>query len=50
MLCRCGQREKSVPCCKEFLCDIKCKRKRDCGKHYCNKKFLVSTFNVYTEE
>ncbi|XP_035220753.1 NF-X1-type zinc finger protein NFXL1-like isoform X2 [Stegodyphus dumicola] len=41
MLCRCGQREKSVPCCKEFLCDIKCKRKRDCGKHSCNKKCCI---------
>ncbi|CAL1287464.1 unnamed protein product [Larinioides sclopetarius] len=38
MKCRCGQREKSVPCCKEFLCDIKCKNRRDCGRHNCNRK------------
>lgn len=42
MRCRCGQREKSVPCCKEFICDIKCKRKRDCGKHNCNRKCCTS--------
>ncbi|XP_054708933.1 NF-X1-type zinc finger protein NFXL1-like [Uloborus diversus] len=41
MKCRCGLREKSVPCCKEYVCDIKCKRKRDCGRHFCNKKCCI---------
>ncbi|XP_015921379.2 NF-X1-type zinc finger protein NFXL1 [Parasteatoda tepidariorum] len=36
--CRCGLREKSVPCSKEYLCDTKCKGRRDCGRHNCNRK------------
>ncbi|GFR28744.1 NF-X1-type zinc finger protein NFXL1 [Trichonephila clavata] len=38
MKCRCSQREKSVPCCKTFLCDKKCRKRRDCGRHNCNRK------------
>lgn len=41
MKCRCGQREKSVPCCKEYICDNKCKRLRDCHKHFCNRKCCI---------
>ncbi|GFT66664.1 NF-X1-type zinc finger protein NFXL1 [Nephila pilipes] len=41
MKCRCSLREKSVPCCKEFLCDIKCKKRRDCGRHNCNRKCCI---------
>ncbi|XP_041358190.1 NF-X1-type zinc finger protein NFXL1-like [Gigantopelta aegis] len=36
--CRCGQRQKEVPCSKEYLCDIKCTNYRDCGKHQCKRK------------
>ncbi|XP_053955812.1 NF-X1-type zinc finger protein NFXL1 isoform X2 [Anastrepha ludens] len=36
--CRCGILEKELPCWKNFTCEIKCKRMRDCGKHTCNKK------------
>ncbi|XP_030375185.1 NF-X1-type zinc finger protein NFXL1 [Scaptodrosophila lebanonensis] len=36
--CRCGQHEKELPCSKEFTCETKCKRMRDCGKHVCNRK------------
>uniref|UniRef100_A0A0K2TS52 Nuclear transcription factor, Xbox bindinglike 1 [Microtus ochrogaster] n=1 Tax=Lepeophtheirus salmonis TaxID=72036 RepID=A0A0K2TS52_LEPSM len=37
-VCRCGTKSKEVPCTTEFLCDIKCKMLRNCGKHSCNKK------------
>lgn len=36
--CRCGQKEKSLPCHKEYLCEIKCKKVKDCGRHQCNRK------------
>ncbi|CAG0879902.1 unnamed protein product, partial [Darwinula stevensoni] len=36
--CRCGSKHKEVPCSKEFICDTKCKRMRDCRRHVCNRK------------
>ncbi|BFZ15022.1 hypothetical protein BsWGS_18061 [Bradybaena similaris] len=36
--CRCGQRQKEVPCAKEFHCDKKCNNMRNCGVHKCNRK------------
>ncbi|XP_076351913.1 NF-X1-type zinc finger protein NFXL1 [Tachypleus tridentatus] len=36
--CRCGQREKSVPCSKEYTCETKCKQLRDCRRHTCSRK------------
>ncbi len=36
--CRCGSKSKDVQCSKQFSCDIKCKKIRDCRKHPCNKK------------
>ncbi|KAK6976666.1 NF-X1-type zinc finger protein NFXL1 [Biomphalaria glabrata] len=36
--CRCGQRQKEVPCAKEFLCEKKCSNMRNCGVHKCNRK------------
>ncbi|XP_022103118.1 NF-X1-type zinc finger protein NFXL1-like isoform X1 [Acanthaster planci] len=36
--CRCGQREKSVQCHKEYLCDLKCQKMRDCKRHQCKRK------------
>ncbi|XP_067003149.2 NF-X1-type zinc finger protein NFXL1 [Anabrus simplex] len=36
--CRCGLHEKEQPCRKEYLCDTKCKRVKDCSRHPCNRK------------
>ncbi|CAH1802686.1 unnamed protein product, partial [Owenia fusiformis] len=36
--CRCGQRSKEIPCYKEYLCETKCTRMKDCGKHQCRRK------------
>ncbi|XP_054277093.1 NF-X1-type zinc finger protein NFXL1-like [Macrosteles quadrilineatus] len=36
--CRCGLHTKEVPCQKEFLCETKCKRIKDCKRHPCNRK------------
>ena len=36
--CRCGCYTKDLPCSKSFNCETKCKNKRDCNKHPCNKK------------
>ncbi|XP_034255389.1 NF-X1-type zinc finger protein NFXL1 [Thrips palmi] len=36
--CRCGLHTKELPCAKEFLCETKCKRSKDCGRHPCNRK------------
>jgi len=36
--CKCGSKKKEVQCTRQFTCDVKCKRIRDCGKHACNKK------------
>ncbi|XP_075230227.1 NF-X1-type zinc finger protein NFXL1 [Lycorma delicatula] len=36
--CRCGLHSKEVPCTKEYLCETKCKRIRDCNYHPCNRK------------
>ncbi|XP_060521136.1 NF-X1-type zinc finger protein NFXL1 [Cylas formicarius] len=36
--CRCGQYSKEIQCSKQYLCDTKCKRIRDCNKHPCNRK------------
>ncbi|XP_065556677.1 NF-X1-type zinc finger protein NFXL1-like isoform X2 [Artemia franciscana] len=36
--CRCGNKRKELPCYKEFTCESKCKRLRDCRRHPCNRK------------
>ncbi|XP_077976077.1 NF-X1-type zinc finger protein NFXL1-like isoform X1 [Styela clava] len=36
--CRCGKRKKEMPCHKEFTCDMKCQKMRDCGNHQCKRK------------
>lgn len=36
--CRCGAREKEVPCSREYTCETKCKRLRDCRRHPCSRK------------
>lgn len=36
--CRCGAREKAVPCSRDYTCETKCKRLRDCRRHPCSRK------------
>ncbi|XP_046391023.1 NF-X1-type zinc finger protein NFXL1-like [Ischnura elegans] len=36
--CRCGQYSKELPCQKEFLCENKCRRTRNCLRHPCSRK------------
>ncbi|XP_060580770.1 NF-X1-type zinc finger protein NFXL1-like [Ruditapes philippinarum] len=37
--CRCEvQKEREVPCYKDYLCETKCNKMRDCGKHPCKRK------------
>lgn len=36
--CRCGLHTKEQPCKKEFLCESKCRRTKNCGRHQCNRK------------
>lgn len=36
--CKCGQKKKSVLCPQEFLCESKCQRMRQCGRHLCRRK------------
>ncbi|KAI5730688.1 hypothetical protein M8J76_016428 [Diaphorina citri] len=36
--CRCGAKMKEVPCAREFLCETKCKKLRNCFIHACNRK------------
>ncbi|KAJ4431885.1 hypothetical protein ANN_20491 [Periplaneta americana] len=36
--CRCGLHSKELPCQKEFLCETKCKRMKECMRHPCNRK------------
>lgn len=44
--CRCGLYSKELPCSKQYLCDSKCKRIKDCNKHPCNRKVIVK-FSIY---
>lgn len=36
--CRCGAKMKEVPCAREYLCESKCKKVRNCFIHPCNRK------------
>ncbi|CAI8057869.1 NF-X1-type zinc finger protein NFXL1 [Geodia barretti] len=36
--CRCGKKEKQVTCSSEYLCEAKCSRMRQCGRHQCRRK------------
>ncbi|CAG2239164.1 NFXL1 [Mytilus edulis] len=36
--CLCGQRKKELPCYKDYHCETRCTRMRDCGKHQCRRK------------
>ncbi|XP_060065843.1 NF-X1-type zinc finger protein NFXL1-like [Ylistrum balloti] len=36
--CRCGLKQKEIPCYKEYMCDTKCSNTKDCGRHQCKRK------------
>ncbi|GBF94871.1 hypothetical protein Rsub_08114 [Raphidocelis subcapitata] len=36
--CRCGRVAKEVPCSSEVLCESRCTRMRDCGRHGCRRR------------
>ncbi|KAH7677878.1 NF-X1-type zinc finger protein NFXL1 protein [Dioscorea alata] len=36
--CRCGSLKKEVPCYQDLVCERKCQRTRDCGKHACRRR------------
>ncbi|XP_051895842.1 NF-X1-type zinc finger protein NFXL1 [Pristis pectinata] len=36
--CRCGKHVKILPCHKEYLCETKCAKLRDCQRHQCKRK------------
>ncbi|XP_043918359.1 NF-X1-type zinc finger protein NFXL1 [Protopterus annectens] len=36
--CRCKKHIKLMPCHKEYLCDSKCTKMRDCQRHQCKRK------------
>ena len=39
--CRCGKREREIQCYKEFQCDVKCAKLRDCAVHQCKRKVYL---------
>ncbi|GAB2288357.1 NF-X1-type zinc finger protein nfxl2 [Dionaea muscipula] len=36
--CRCGGLKKQVPCHQDLVCERKCLRERDCGRHACKRR------------
>lgn len=36
--CRCGSLKKQVPCYQDLVCERKCQRVRDCGRHACRRR------------
>ncbi|XP_010920864.2 NF-X1-type zinc finger protein NFXL2 [Elaeis guineensis] len=36
--CRCRSLKKEVPCYQELVCERKCQRLRDCGRHACRRR------------
>ncbi|XP_052185775.1 NF-X1-type zinc finger protein NFXL2 isoform X2 [Diospyros lotus] len=36
--CRCGSLKKEVPCYQDLVCERKCQRVRDCGRHGCKRR------------
>ncbi|XP_014353942.2 NF-X1-type zinc finger protein NFXL1 [Latimeria chalumnae] len=41
--CRCGKHTKRMPCHKEYLCESKCAKLRDCQRHQCKRKCCSGT-------
>ncbi|XP_031548805.1 transcriptional repressor NF-X1-like [Actinia tenebrosa] len=46
VVCRCGAATKIIKCCErtteDYLCDQRCNKKRQCGRHRCNQKCCVN--------
>ncbi|KAF6022952.1 NFXL1 [Bugula neritina] len=36
--CRCGARQKEMPCVKTFTCEVRCQKKKSCGRHVCKRR------------
>ncbi|XP_023752902.1 NF-X1-type zinc finger protein NFXL2 [Lactuca sativa] len=36
--CKCGSLKKQVPCYQDVVCERKCQRVRDCGRHACKRR------------
>ncbi|CAA6654762.1 unnamed protein product [Spirodela intermedia] len=36
--CRCGGLRKEVPCFQDLICERKCQKLRDCGRHACKRR------------
>ena len=36
--CRCGARQKELPCAKSFTCETKCQKMKACGRHMCKRR------------
>ncbi|XP_058075009.1 NF-X1-type zinc finger protein NFXL2 isoform X2 [Magnolia sinica] len=36
--CRCGSLKKEVPCYQDLVCERKCQKVRDCGRHACKRR------------
>lgn len=36
--CRCGGLKKQIPCYQDLVCERKCLRERDCGRHACRRR------------
>lgn len=50
---KCGcemQKEKEVPCYKEYQCENKCNKMRDCGKHQCKRKVYFHMHSLHFEK
>lgn len=45
--CKCGQKKKSIACTQDFLCESKCQRMRQCGRHICRRKVQQTNENQF---
>lgn len=36
--CRCGARQKELPCAKSYTCETRCQKMKSCGRHACKKR------------
>lgn len=45
--CRCGQKQKFFSCSQEYLCESRCQKFKQCGRHQCRKKVIM--LNCFTE-
>ena len=46
--CRCGARKKELPCYKEYMCDTKCSKMKDCRRHQCKRK-VCKTSDIFVK-